>query len=129
MGILKEMPQTRIYVVCTYIHTYITSCLFHHWGRQRSLPSTCYDPYAHLSPLPLSSDSSYTIACVRNLMKVCTIKSATYIVYIEKTQYHVHAHKCLYYAGIESATSCLVGEYSTYYAKSVVNLSPCIIKL
>jgi hypothetical protein len=36
-----------------------------------------------------------------------------------QTQYrHVHAHKCLHSAGIEPATSCVVGEYSHHYAKS-----------
>jgi hypothetical protein len=46
-----------------FIHTYIHNITpVSLWGRQRSLPSTCYDPYKHLSLLPLSSDSSYTLA-------------------------------------------------------------------
>jgi hypothetical protein len=45
------------------LHTYIYNImLVSLWGRQRSLPSTCYDPYRHLSLLPLSSNSSYTLA-------------------------------------------------------------------
>jgi hypothetical protein len=36
-----------------------------HWGRQRLLPSTCYDAYTHLSLLALSSNSSYTLAGFR----------------------------------------------------------------
>jgi hypothetical protein len=45
----------------------------------------------------------------------------TYI-YIESpnTNRHDHAHKCLHYAGIEPATSCLVSEYSHHYAKSAL---------
>jgi hypothetical protein len=31
-----------------------------------------------------------------------------------------HGHKCLHCAGIESATSCVVGEYSHHYATSAV---------
>jgi hypothetical protein len=48
----------------------------------------------------------------------------TYILYIEtqrpNTNRHVHAHKCFHCAGIELATSCVVGDYSHYYAKSAV---------
>jgi hypothetical protein len=40
----------------TYIHN-ITPVS--HWGRQRSLPSTCYVRSLHFSLLPLSSNSSY----------------------------------------------------------------------
>jgi hypothetical protein len=50
----------------------------------------------------------------------------TYILYIEtprpNTNRHVHAHKCLHCAGIEPATSCVVGKYSDNYAKSVVKV-------
>jgi hypothetical protein len=49
----------------------------------------------------------------------------TYILYIEtprpNTKRHVHVHKCLHCAGIEPATSCVVGEYCHHYAKSTVN--------
>jgi hypothetical protein len=40
-----------------------------------------------------------------------------------QTQYKqtVHAHKCLHCVGIESETSCVVGEYSHHYATSAVN--------
>jgi hypothetical protein len=48
----------------------------------------------------------------------------SYILYIETTRpntnRHVHADKCLHCAGIEPATSCVVGEYSHHYAKSVI---------
>jgi hypothetical protein len=32
------------------------------WSRQRSLPSTCYDPHTHLSLIPLSTNFSYALA-------------------------------------------------------------------
>jgi hypothetical protein len=35
----------------------------------------------------------------------------------------LHAHKCLHCAGIEPATSCVVGEYSYHNAQSAVKLS------
>jgi hypothetical protein len=48
----------------------------------------------------------------------------TYTLYIEtprpNTNRHVHAHKYLHCAGIEPATSCVVGEYSHQYTKSAV---------
>jgi hypothetical protein len=48
----------------------------------------------------------------------------TYILYIEthrpNTNRHVHAHKCLQCAGIEPATSGVVGKYSHHYATSAV---------
>jgi hypothetical protein len=55
------------------------------------------------------------------------------MLYIEtlrpNTNRHVHAHKCLHCAGIEPATSCVVGEYSHHYATSTVkyihHLQPC----
>jgi hypothetical protein len=51
----------------------------------------------------------------------------TYILYIEtprpNTNRHDHAHKCLHWAGIEPATTCVVGEYSHHYAKSAVTNS------
>jgi hypothetical protein len=59
----------------------------------------------------------------------------TYILYIEtpgpNTNRHFYAHKCLHCAGIEPATSCVVGQYSHHYAKSAVvlqsiSLSQCI---
>jgi hypothetical protein len=37
------------------------------------------------------------------------------------TNRHVYAHKCLHYAGIEPATSCVVGAYYHHYATSAVN--------
>jgi hypothetical protein len=44
----------------------------------------------------------------------------TYILYTEtprpNTNRNVHVHKCLHCAGIEPATSCVVGEYSHHYA-------------
>jgi hypothetical protein len=50
----------------------------------------------------------------------------TYILYIEtarpNTKRHVHAHKCLHCAGIEPATSYVVGEYSHHYAQSAVKI-------
>jgi hypothetical protein len=39
------------------------------------------------------------------------------------TNRHVHAHKCWHCAGIEPATSCVVGEYSHHYATSAVIVS------
>jgi hypothetical protein len=44
------------------IHTFKHNITSAFWGRERSLPSTCYDPYTHLSHLPLSLNSSYTLA-------------------------------------------------------------------
>jgi hypothetical protein len=48
----------------------------------------------------------------------------TYILYINtprpNTNRHVHAQKCLQCAGIETATSCVVGVYSHHYAKLAV---------
>jgi hypothetical protein len=44
----------------------------------------------------------------------------TYILYIEtlkpNTNWHVHAHKYLYCAGIEPATYCAIGEYFDHSA-------------
>jgi hypothetical protein len=54
----------------------------------------------------------------------------TYILYIEtprpNTNRHVHAHKCLHCAGIEPATSCVVGGY-THYATSVVGFTTTVV--
>jgi hypothetical protein len=51
----------------------------------------------------------------------------TFILYMEtprpNTNRHIHAHKCLHCAGIEPATSCVIGEYSDHYATSAVNVS------
>jgi hypothetical protein len=38
------------------------------------------------------------------------------------TNRNVHVHKCLHGAGIEPATSCVVGEYSHHYATSSFKL-------
>jgi hypothetical protein len=38
------------------------------------------------------------------------------------TNRHIHAHKCLHCAGIEPATSGVVGEYFDHYAPSAVNI-------
>jgi hypothetical protein len=46
------------------------------------------------------------------------------MIYLEtprpNTNRYVHAHKCLHCAGIEPASSCVVGEHSHHYAKSAV---------
>jgi hypothetical protein len=44
----RQREATLFYTVHTYIHN-ITPVS--HWGRQSSLPSTCYDPYKNLSLL------------------------------------------------------------------------------
>jgi hypothetical protein len=46
----------------TYTHKITPVSL---WSMQVSLTFTCYDPYTHLSLLPLSSNSSYTLAAFR----------------------------------------------------------------
>jgi hypothetical protein len=45
--------------------------------------------------------------------------------YIPNRNRHVHAQKCLHCAGIEPATSCVVGEYSHNYTIPAVNMYVC----
>jgi hypothetical protein len=73
-----------------------------------------------------SKVSTYT-ACVILIHTYMHFFVNRYILYIEtsrpNTSRHVQAHKCLHCAGIEPATSCVVGEYSNHYAKSAVKLA------
>jgi hypothetical protein len=57
-----RVRKSFIYTIVIYIHTYIHNIKpVSLWGRQRSLLTTCYDLYKHLSLFPLSSNSSYTL--------------------------------------------------------------------
>jgi hypothetical protein len=66
---------------------------------------------------------------VRKLSKSCRVpgnilyffcKYVDIIIEIAQAQNkRVYPHKCLFFVEIEPATCCLVGEYSTHYAKSI----------
>jgi hypothetical protein len=63
----------------------------------------------------------FYVKCIYCTYTLCTFFVNTYKqTYTYNTNSHVYAHKCLYCAGIEPATSRVVDEYATFYAKSVV---------